>query len=121
MGLVGMGQYDAWRDPYIESIPKDVEAPEMFLVAFIKHFNIPKDKFIETTELLKRNLVRDKFDITYEDNEIPNADLLYTFNNEKINDYYSRDLKKATETDDWLQEWLETNKPYKTVAGTHGF
>ena len=59
---------------------------EMYLVSFIKHFNIPREEFDKavkeyishrTTEELKKEFW-----------EAPNADIIYTFDNEIINEYY---------------------------------
>jgi len=53
--------------------------------------------------------------MTFETQEIPNPYLLYTFNLERINDYYSLDPARHASAVKWLEEWLETNEPYESI------
>lgn len=65
----------------------------MYTVSFIKHFHIPKDIFEQVCEELPLwydRLYDGNYDKTEEQYEIPNADIIYTFDNEIINNYYRR-------------------------------
>lgn len=64
----------------------------MYTVSFVKYFNIPRevfdkacDEFIERIGYLHE---RDGDDISTESYELPNADIIYTFDNEITNNYY---------------------------------
>ncbi len=112
--LVDKDRIDQW---YVAKKRPD-EINEMENVSFIKDFDITREQY------------ENAFKSFYESDfgkpsgspnlsefwEVVNIDLIYTFNNEKINDYYSRDRKKAKAADEWLQKWLETNKPYDSYA-----
>jgi hypothetical protein len=68
----------------------DHENHEMLLAVTLKHFNVTREKFDEATEkyiAAKQSL---GFDITDERYEIPNGDIIYTFDNDIINEYYRR-------------------------------
>ncbi len=68
---------------------------EMDVVSFIKYFKIPKEDFIKACEEeaeYQQNVLKGErgYDINLEEYEIPNADILYTFDNDIINEYYRR-------------------------------
>jgi hypothetical protein len=96
-------KWEKTRDPSDES--------EMRMVSFIKHFDITREKFDKANQEFSKSWKESGLDQNSEPGEIFNADLLYTFNNAKINDYYGRDLKKAAAADKWLEEWLKSHKP----------
>jgi len=78
---------DWLQDFVIQNPPKSQNV--MFLAAFIKHFNIPREQFDEATERLR--VIRENdpyYDVTHEAYELPNADIIYTFDNEIINHFY---------------------------------
>ncbi len=87
-------EIDQWREETV--IPNkinNVEPQEMYTVSFIKHFHIPKDIFEQVCEALPLwydRLYDGNYDKTEEQYEIPNADIIYTFDNEIINNYYRR-------------------------------
>ena len=88
-------EIDQWREETV--IPNkinNVEPQEMYTVSFIKHFHIPKDIFEQVCEELPLwydgLYGEDGYDKTEEQYEIPNADIIYTFDNEIINNYYRR-------------------------------
>ena len=60
----------------------------MLLAAFIKHFDIPRDAFEQAVEYYKSAVVLFGYDLTDEEFEAPNVDILYTFDNVLINEYY---------------------------------
>lgn len=73
-----------------------IEPDEMYLVSFIKHFHITREQFDAAMEE-RRESLRETFEKQPNLNprnevyEIPNGDIIYTFDNEIINNYYRRD------------------------------
>jgi hypothetical protein len=67
------------------------EPTEMTTVAFIKHFKIPKEKFMELVEEDEKISTSMGLNLSTEDYELPNADIIYTFDNDIINYYYRRE------------------------------
>ena len=59
---------------------------EMKMVTLIKYFDVPREKFDELNALRLERLIKDGRDISPQN--LYNADILYTFDNEIINDYY---------------------------------
>ena len=99
--IVGSEAYSNW----VKSNPiyKTKKLDEMLMVSFIKHFNITREQFDEASQ--KRLELFEEFNMEpnfppyeYEENynyekelyEIYNADIIYTFDNELINEYYAR-------------------------------
>jgi len=68
-----------------------VEPTEMASVTFIKYFEIEKVDFERVIGERKEFLLSLDIDITEEENELPNPNIIYTFDNEIINAYYRRD------------------------------
>jgi len=117
--LVEDSIFDEWLFNSDKFANNDAEPQKMLLLEFIQDFDIPRekiDKAIENVLEIVHSLMRDGIDIEFERYEIPNADVLYTFNSVLINDYYSRDLKKAIAAEKSLQEWLKNNQPYRTYS-----
>jgi len=90
------------RGPNGEWIESDV----MDLVVYIKHYKIAKEDFIKAMkEGIEGRLTRsdewDEVRFDHEDSELPNADIIYTFDNEIINAYYRRENPVVP---DWLKE-----------------
>lgn len=73
----------------------------MYLVSFVKHFKIPREDFEKCVENIRQTYewFHDTHgdDISDEIHELPNADIIYTFDNEIINNYYRRDICTYTE------------------------
>ena len=93
--LVSREEAREWHVRY--DLPNEAlhSAPqEMTTVSFIKYFKIPKEEFIKACEATaeRHQTLKNEYgyDITDEGYEIPNADVLYTFDNDIINDYYRR-------------------------------
>ena len=88
------------------------EPQEPSMLAAIKHFNITFKEFERATK--KDYLLNLKLNLNMSDEEfeIPNPYILYTFNLEQINDYYSVDPARNASARKWLEEWLKTNKLY---------
>lgn len=88
--------YDKWYDEIVVTDGMD----EMLLVSFVKQFNISKEDFEKANEEWIRIInewgdtpVTPPFDTAHEAElcEVPNADVIYTFDNEFIKEYYKRE------------------------------
>lgn len=95
--LVDSDEWNQWcTDVILPHIENNVEPQEMYLVSFVKHFKISREDFEAACE--KKRLRFEELhnvnghDISDEAHEIPNADIIYTFDNEIINEYYRRDI-----------------------------
>lgn len=65
---------------------------EMALVSFLRYFSIDKETAEETARQMQESFAAtDSFNQYTELGEVPDIDLLYTFDNEKINAYYRYD------------------------------
>lgn len=90
---------DEWNNWCIEVIlphtENNIEPQEMYTVSFVKHFKISKEDFIAAAEKRKNEIEMKHelygHEIGTEGQEIHNADIIYTFDNEIINNYYLRD------------------------------
>jgi hypothetical protein len=67
------------------------EPEEMLLVTFVKYYEISKEDFEKATK--NEEKIHNQFgeNLYLEDYELPNADIIYTFDNEIINEYYRRE------------------------------
>lgn len=92
-------------DKWYEEIVVTDDMDEMLLVTFVKHFNIPKEDFEKANEEWIRIITEDgdtpvmpPFDTAHEAelDEVPNADVIYTFDNEFIKEYYKRENANVT-------------------------
>ncbi|MCL2827298.1 MAG: hypothetical protein FWD99_00985 [Oscillospiraceae bacterium] len=78
-----------WVDENI--IDTDPDGPAVMpLVAFIQRFNIQKEDFVTVVEEMRKNAIASGFDLYDEDFELPNADIIFTFDNELISHFYRR-------------------------------
>ncbi|MFA6698430.1 MAG: hypothetical protein WCS08_08605, partial [Eubacteriales bacterium] len=83
-------------DEWIQSIDEKTNygefQNEMLLVTFIKEFDIPRDALereVERITKIRMDMNEGKEgEKTHELFEIPNLDIIYTFDNEIINEYY---------------------------------
>ncbi len=91
--LVGREEYREWK----ETQPDPDETNVMLMVNFIRDFNISREDFDKANleyawrikYLLNGTPVMNPKDFAnQEDEEVYNADIIYTFNNELINEYY---------------------------------
>lgn len=81
--LESLGNSREWKEP-----------KEMPIVSVIKHFKIPKEKFIELNNQHAEaiaGLASSGINVDTEELELPNADIIYTFDNDIINEYYRRE------------------------------
>jgi len=94
MDFLGIDQNEAGVFLQVLGESRNWEEPEeMAVVSLIKHFNIPKEKFTELVireEKRLENLATAGIDIDIEEFELPNPDIIYTFDNDIINEYYRR-------------------------------
>ena len=61
---------------------------EMYLVSFVKRYNISREDFDRAVDKFIANNRDSSCFMTHEVCEVPNADIIYTFDNEIINYYY---------------------------------
>ncbi|MDR1805600.1 MAG: hypothetical protein LBQ80_02360 [Clostridium sp.] len=85
-----------YNDRYFVDNPDAGTDYVMPLKRIIEHFKIPKEeieKCIEAEKQAYLDLISDGYsiDLNSEEYELPNADIIYTFDDEIINDYYRRE------------------------------
>lgn len=61
---------------------------EMLLVSFVKRYNISRTDFDKAVKAYVDARNKTGEDLYSEENEVPNGDIIYTFDNEIINRYY---------------------------------
>jgi hypothetical protein len=87
--LVPNKEYMQWstelRKTYDQTGPHEME-----LASFVKHFQIPRATFDKAVQFLINAWTSMGIANTDEMYEIPNADIIYTFDNKIINEYYRR-------------------------------
>ena len=75
--------YRIWGE-YMDLLD-DEQREEMLLVSFVKRYNISREAFDAATTLLAEHC---ECDTHLEECEVPNGEIIYSFNNEIINYYY---------------------------------
>ena len=88
---VSVEEFDQWQREIEPDFDYLHERQEMSYVTFVKKFNVPKEIFAKAIEEEKQRYRDEGWDLTLEQNELPNPDIVYTFDNEIINAYYERD------------------------------
>jgi len=90
--LVDSDEYDEWVTcvPPPEDFAPNGTADEMPLVTLVKYFRVPKHVFVAEVERKREHYTKMGDDLSMEINELPNPDIIYTFDNDIINAYYSR-------------------------------
>ncbi|MDR3344257.1 MAG: hypothetical protein LBT21_01475 [Oscillospiraceae bacterium] len=94
-GMAETGEVSDYVDNEFSDNPNTKEKSIMPLKLLVEHFKIPREKFDEYVEHMKsfyKELIDDDYyiDLNSEEYEIPNADIIYTFDDEIINNYYRR-------------------------------
>lgn len=93
--LVGQDKYDEWKTQIADKTTDDLN--EMKIKRFVEYFNISREDFdkanLEFAKVLKGDfdiklMVNPKDYADQEIEEIYNADIIYTFDDEIINNYY---------------------------------
>ena len=87
---------------------------EMALVTLIKKYGIPKEKFEEAIRKEAEYRISVGRDLSSEYGELPNADIVYTFDNEIINAYYRR---KNPVVPDWSK--VKTYESYSAFLAAN--
>jgi len=88
--LVAENERFAWFEYRILNYDIFYDLNEMFLVSFIKYFEIPRYQLEEEVESIRRFWIELGLYRTSEDYELPNLDIIFTFDNEIIANYYRR-------------------------------
>lgn len=93
VNLVGEDAYQAW----LKTVDVSSNAETMVMMQFVQHFGISRERF-DKANLLLAKAIRDALEekpcirpmdyTNQEDDEIYNADIIYTFDEEIINAYY---------------------------------
>ena len=112
--LIGWQTLNEWVEQNFDFSREITQSVEY---AFIKDFNIEFEIFRNVS--IRMFEIRQDLnqDITYEYNEIPNPYILFTFNTERINQFYSIDHAEHAEARQWLIDWLEAgNVPYESYS-----
>ncbi len=78
-------RFSHWREENSAACNYGETRNEMLLVSYVKEFNITREEFDAAVE---RFAAFNEGYTQYEEYEIPNADIIYTFDNEIINEYY---------------------------------
>jgi len=74
---------------------------EMVLITMIKQYNLPKETLEKAVNQAAEHALNNGWDLSDESWELPNADILYTFDNEIIDAYYRRENPNVP---DWLKK-----------------
>jgi hypothetical protein len=93
-----------------------IEPTEPRVLSFIKKFDVPFDEFERETKTTYLFYLEMGINLNDEDYELPNPELLYTFDLERINAYYSLNPEQHANALQWLEKWLQTNQPYETYS-----
>lgn len=130
--LVSDEEYDEWIKQYHKKYPtgdglfeegeKIVEPERMKIVDFILYFNIPREEFEEANNTWCHRMIKwgdvpvmnPKDYKEQEEFEVYNVDIIYTFDDEIINEYYERG-EYPFDTED---EYLEAIKYHGYVTQT---
>ena len=88
--LVGSEELNKFTEYFAEKYPMEKENGEMTTKAFVEYFNIPKKDFEKTIQEAIAIHIKLGQDISLELYELPNPDIIYTFDDEIINEYYRR-------------------------------
>ena len=99
---IGLFDMEYWKEPAI--------------LTFIKHFNISFEEFWMIAEEEYQIRLRLGSNIADEQFEIPNPYLLFTFDVDIINDYYSLDPARNASARVRLLEWLQNSYPYESYS-----
>ena len=103
---VGSDEFEEWEKTMEYSPVK--ESHEMSIAKLAKDFNIPKEDFVEIYKEDVERYLKNGWGIYVEEDELPNPDIIYTFDNEVINAYYRRENPVAP-------DWSKT-KTYESYA-----
>lgn len=77
-----------WADEESQKNGYGEHQNEMLLVSFVKRYNISRTDFDKAVKAYVDARNKTGEDLNSEENEVPNGDIIYTFDNEIINRYY---------------------------------
>jgi len=80
--------FEEFMRPYEETNHQEPQV--MILAMMIQYFNIPREEFDKAEEIYIDNRISMGMDMTTELYEVPNGDIIYTFDHAIINEYYRR-------------------------------
>jgi hypothetical protein len=84
--LVSSDDFNEWAAQHFWGGEKPDKRHEMGMALFVKYFNIPREDFDKAVAI--GNSVYSEYINSSEEYEVPNSDVIYTFDNEIINKYY---------------------------------
>ena len=135
--LVDPEELDAWENEVYASDPD--ETNEMVVKLFIQHFNISKEEFEKANLELAKALylpgcevmMNPKDYVNQEMYEIYNADIIYTFDDEIINEYYLSgdypyfypdEFEEAVERGEYTPQtvWVDVNQLEAEIIAKYG-
>ncbi|HZK34822.1 MAG TPA: hypothetical protein VFD33_05900 [Bacillota bacterium] len=91
VGMLSEEQWEVFDDWFLDTVREfnhEKDQTEMLLVSLIKHFDVTREQFDSAVEHYVEQCTEDGWDMKYEEYEVPNGDIIYTFDNEIINEYY---------------------------------
>ena len=115
--LVSREEFEEWtrNDPEWQRGP--TAAPlEPLQYRFIKHFDISFEDVRQVAVDMYLFAQRLDINLADEEDEMPNPYMLFTFDVERIRDYFSIDPARHTSARLWLEEWLQENEPYESYS-----
>jgi len=80
----------AWVDDNVIANQNPEGPTVMPLVRFIQHFNISREDFVAVIEEMRARAIAVGRDLYEELAELPNADIIFTFDNDIIRYFYRR-------------------------------
>ena len=83
-----MQDFDVWSEEWAKNVNYGETQEEMMLVSFVKRYDITREEFDSAVEKFIAINQELGCDMTGEEYEVPNGDIIYTFDNEIINHYY---------------------------------
>ncbi|MCD7828084.1 MAG: hypothetical protein LUG85_06070 [Clostridiales bacterium] len=88
-GILSEQERSQWLEIYNENDMYSVEPQEPALITFIEYFDISQEEFDAEIERIKaeREMQGDSFDYYTEAGELPDSDIIYTFDNDVIKEY----------------------------------
>jgi len=87
INLVDIDELDEWWPMSGYYTREDIN----HLMRFVQHFNISRENFDAAIERMREHSIRMGHDFTNEEWEIPNADIIFTFDNDIIRWFYRRE------------------------------
>jgi len=85
--LVDMDRWGEWWSMAEVYIDEDINQ----LMRFVQHFNISREDFDAAIGMLRGFYIEWGWDLADEFNELPNADIIFTFDNDLIRYFYRRE------------------------------